>query len=96
MTNAELYGDIPQITTNIKARRLTFAGHCKRAEGRIVSKLVTWQPTQGAGSEGFLKMTYVDLLEDDTVYAVNKVENSMKDGRLWQAIINALQQESTE
>ena len=47
MTNEELYGDIPQITTKIKARRLTFAGHCKRAEGCIVSKLVTWRPTQG-------------------------------------------------
>ena len=41
MTNKELYGDTPQITTEIKARRLTFAGHCKRAEGCIVSKLVT-------------------------------------------------------
>ena len=32
MTNKQLYGDIPQITTKIKARRLTFAGHCKRTE----------------------------------------------------------------
>ena len=30
MTNKELYGDIPQITAKIKARRLTLAGHCKR------------------------------------------------------------------
>ena len=34
MTNEELYCDISQITTKIKARRLTFAGHCKRADGR--------------------------------------------------------------
>ena len=33
MTNEELYGDIPQITTKIKARRLTFAEHFKRADG---------------------------------------------------------------
>ena len=92
----ELYGDIPQITTKIKARRLTFAGHCKRAEGFIVSKLVTWRPTQGARSKGRPKKTYVDLLEDDTGYAVNEVENSMKDRHLWRAIINAQQQESTE
>ena len=95
MTNKELYGDMPQITTEIKARRLTFAGHCKRSEGCIVLKLVTWRPTQGARSKGRPKKTYVDLLEDDTGYAVNEVENSI-DGRLWRAIINARQQESTE
>ena len=72
------------------------SGHCKRAEGCIVSKLVTWRPTQGARSKGRPKKTYVDLLEDDTGYAVNEVENSMKDRHLWRAIINALQQESTE
>ena len=94
MTNEELYGDIPQITTKIKARRLTFAGHCERAEGCIVSKLVTLRPTQGARSKGRPKKTYVDLLEDDTGYAVNEVENSM-DRHLWRAIINVRQQEST-
>ena len=32
--------------------------------------------------------TYVDLLEDDTGYVVNEVENSMLDKHLWRAIIN--------
>ena len=36
-----------------------------------------------------------DLLEDDTGFAVNEVENSMQDRRFWRAIINARQQEST-
>ena len=90
-------GDIPQITTKLKVRWLTLAGHYKRAKGCIiVSKLVTWQPTQGSRSKGCPKKTYVDLLEDDTGYAVNKVENSMQDRCLWQAIINARQQELTE
>ena len=96
MTNEELYGDISQITSKIKVRRLTFAGHCKKAEGCIVSKLVTWRPTQGARSKGRTKKTCVDLLEDDTGYAVNEVENSMKDRHLWRAIINARRQKSTE
>ena len=67
---------------------MAFAGHRKRAEGYIVLKLVTWRPTQGARSKGRPKKTYVDLLEDDTGYAVNEV-NSMQDRRLWRAIINA-------
>ena len=96
-TNKELYGDIPHITTKITARRLSFAGHCKRAEGRsIVSKLVTWQPTQGRRNKGRPKLTYVDLLQEDTGYEVSEIENSMQDRRFWRAIINDRQQPSTE
>ena len=47
ITNKELYGDLPKITTRISKRRLQFAGHCKRSDGKIVSELVTWRPTQG-------------------------------------------------
>ena len=96
-TNKELYGDIPHITTKITVRRLSFAGHCKRAEGRsIVSKLVTWQPTQGRRNKGRPKLTYVDLLQEDTGYEVSEIENSMQDRRFWRAIINDRQQPSTE
>ena len=49
-----------------------------------MSKLVTRRPTQGARSKGRPKKTYVDLLEDDIGYAVNDVENSMQDRRLWE------------
>ena len=77
MTNKELYSDTLQITTKIKARRQTFAGHCERAEGCRVSKLVTWRPTKGIRSKGRPKKTYVDLLKE--------VENSMQNRRLWRA-----------
>ena len=50
-----------------------------------MSKLVTWRPTQAARSKGCPKKTYVDLPEDDTGYAINEVENSMKDRRIWRA-----------
>ena len=55
----------------------------------MVSKLVTWRPTQGTRSKGHPKKTYVDLLEDWTVYLPNKVENSKLDRLLWRAIISA-------
>ena len=56
VTNRELYGDNPQIKK--KKRPFTFAGHCKRAEGCIVSELVTWRPTPGTRSKGRPKKTY--------------------------------------
>ena len=68
---------------------------CKRAEGCIVSKLVatnTRSKIQRTPQEDLR----IDLLEDDTGYAVDEVENSMKDRHFWRAIINAQQQESTE
>ena len=34
IANKELYGDLPKITTQISKRRLQFAGHCKRSEGK--------------------------------------------------------------
>ena len=63
---------------------------------KSMTHIVTWRPTQGARSKGCPKKTHADLLEDDTGYAVNEVENSMKDRRLWRAIIDARQQKLTE
>ena len=40
MTNEDLYGDRPKITDKIRSRRLKFAGHCRRQEDELVSKLV--------------------------------------------------------
>ena len=50
--SCNLYGNLPKITTRISnKRRLQFAGHCKRSEGKIISA-VTWRPTQGRRSAG--------------------------------------------
>jgi hypothetical protein len=81
MTNKELYGDIPKVTAKISSRRLQYAGHCKRAKGRIVSDLVTWRPTQGRRAKGRPKKTFVDLLQDDTGYTLSEIETSMQDRR---------------
>ena len=89
-------GGIPYITSKITTSILRFAGHCKRAKECPVSKLVTWQPTQGRRTQGRPMKTYVDLLQDDTGYQTNEIETTMNDRRLWRAIINARQQESTE
>ena len=58
ITNKELYEDLLKITTRISKRRL----HCKRSEGKIISELVTWRPTQGRRSAEWPTKTFVDLL----------------------------------
>ena len=94
--NKDLYGDLPPVTSKITSRRLQFAGHCKRAEGTVVSDLVTWQPTQGKRSQGRPKKNYVELLQEDTGYSIQEIETTMQDRSVWRAIINARQQKSTE
>ena len=92
ITNKELYGDLPKVTTKIKIRRLQFAGHCKRHAERIVAKLVTWRPTHGHRLPGRPTKTYVDLLQDDTGYTTAEVESCMLDRKMWRAIIGVRQQ----
>ena len=91
ITNKELYGDLPKITTQISKRRLQFAGHCKRSEGKIVSDLVTWRPTQGRRSVGRPTKTFVDLLHQDTGFTTHEIEACMQDRRMWKAIIGVRQ-----
>ena len=95
-TNKELYGDLPKVTSKIASRRLTFAGHCKRAKGSVVSHLVTWQPMHGQRKQGRPRKTYVDLLQEDTGFELGEIEKCMEDRIFWRAVINARQQESTE
>ena len=46
-TNAELYGDLPKVSTRVKRSKLAFAGHCYRATDELVSEVVFLQrPTE--------------------------------------------------
>ena len=82
ITNKELYGDLPKITTGISKRRLQFAGHCKRSEGKVISELVTWRPTQGRRSPGRPTKTFVvDLFHQDTGFTTHEIEACMHAGQ---------------
>ena len=39
-TKKEIYGTIPPVSVIVKARRVQFAGHCRRAENEIISSLL--------------------------------------------------------
>ena len=44
ISNEELYGDLPPISTSLQIRRLQFSGHCWRSENETVSQLLLWDP----------------------------------------------------
>ena len=53
MTNDELYGKLPKVSVKIKAKRMQLAGHLVRhREEEVASKLVLWEPLDGAPNRG--------------------------------------------
>ena len=66
ITNIQLYGELPPVSTKVQQRRMRLAGHCVRHEDEVANKLVLWQPTDGHANRGRQTMTYVDNLLQDT------------------------------
>ena len=55
VTNVELYGNLPQVTSKIQLRRMRLAGHCWRHKEEVASKLVLWEPLDGSEVDGSRK-----------------------------------------
>lgn len=78
ITNKELYGDLPKITTRISKRRIQFAGHCMPSEGILISELVAWRHVQGTRSARRPTKTLVDLLHELTGFITNETDTCMQ------------------
>ena len=52
VTNKQLYGDLPRLSSKIASRRMRLAGHCHRHQELPASKLVLWNPGRGHRSQG--------------------------------------------
>ena len=86
LTNEQLYGNLPKITEKIRRRRLMFAGHCRRSENEMVSKVVLWEPKHGWRKQGRPAMTYIDSLVKDTDLTVDELDTCMRDRGTWRTI----------
>ena len=92
LTNEQLYGNLPKISEKIRRRRLMFAGHCRRSEDEMVSKLVLWDPKHGQRKQGRPAMTYVASLTKDTGLTVEELDNCMQDRGVWRSISSSSRQ----
>ena len=52
ISNEELYGDLPPISTSLQIRRLQFSGHCWRSKNETVSQLLLSDPKHDRRSRG--------------------------------------------
>ena len=83
VTNKELYGDIPSLSSTIRQRRLRFAGHCFRAIDQPVSKLIFWSSKEKRSRGPGIK-TYPKILAEDTgLNSESEIKNLLGDKHIW-------------
>ena len=65
LTNKELYGTIPEITSTIRQQRMRFAAHCWRNKDELASDVLLWEPAHDTRSRGRPCKTFIDQLAED-------------------------------
>ena len=84
LTNNELYGEIPKVSTKVQQRRMRIEGHYIRHSEEMTSKLVLWEPTERRTRRGRRRFTYIDaLLEDTGMVNVQELRAIMQDRSEW-------------
>ena len=84
LTNAELYGRLPKVSSKIAERRMKLAGHIHRHPELTANKLLLWEPKHGFPNVGRPHLTYVDMLRKDTgIKATQEISNLMLDRDCW-------------
>ena len=63
VTNKEVYGKLPFVSSKMKARRMKMDRHCVRHPELSVHPLILWDPSQGKASRGRRRISYVDMLK---------------------------------
>ena len=82
VSNYNLYGDLPKVSSTIRGRRLRAAGHFHRHQEEAANKFVLWEPKHG--SAGTRHNTYVQLLLEDTgLEYISELTSLMEDRNVW-------------
>ena len=89
MTNEELHGDLPKVTTKITIHRLRLAGHCVRHPEEIASQLVLWQPVHGNAGRGRKTTDFINVIKRDrNLDSIEDIRNVMLDRNWWREFVN--------
>ena len=87
VTNKELYGDLPKLSTTLKERRLRFIGNVWRKTDETAQKLLLWEPTHGKRKQGRPRYTCVDQLRDDTGLEKYHLKEMMQNRGEWRGYV---------
>ena len=93
MTNSELYGKLPKVTSKITERRLRLAGHIFRHPELTANKLLLWEPLHGDTARGRPHFTFIDCLKENTgIKNKDEIGNLMLDRSLWRDVVKGARQ----
>ena len=89
-TNAELYDNLPLLSSKIASRRMQLAGHCHRHPELTTQRLVLWQPSHGQPSRGRPRVNFIDTLKRDAgVIDPTELASLMEDRHIWKSLVVA-------
>ena len=95
ITNKELYGDLPKLSSTLKERRLRFIGHVWSRTDETAQKLLLWEPTQGKRKPGKPTYTYVDQLRDDAGLEKYHLKEMMQKREEWRGDVQYVRANSS-
>ena len=87
ISNKELYGDPPPISTSLQMRRLRFIAHCWRSKNETVSQLLLWDPKRGSRLRERPATIFIDHLESDTGLSREDLASVMANRWEWDRIV---------
>jgi len=86
MTNSELYGKVPPVSTTLRQRRLQFAGHCYRRFDQPVHSAMFYNPPGIFERGGQVRLNFVKQLVRDTGMTEFELPRTMTNREAWRAI----------
>ena len=78
VTNENLNGDVPKISSVMQQRRLRLAGHCYRSD-KTVANLILWEPKRVSRRPSGPKLDYGTLLTQNTGLTNEELRTAMSD-----------------
>ena len=96
LTNRQLYGNLPPISSVIRVRRLQFAGHCYRSKNEVVNRMILCEARHGRRSRGRPAKRYINILAADTGVESSELPGLMGNRERWKTIADSARACSTE
>ena len=92
LTNIQLYGNLPPVSTKVAIRRMSLAGHCRRhPTEEVAGHLVLWQPTHGHRKQGRRSKNFIDtLLEDTGLETAEELKTAMLEKKDWKIRVDLM------
>ena len=89
ISNSELYGNLPKVSSKVAQRRLRLAGHAQRHPEITLHSVLLWEPLHGRDGRGRPRQTYIDTLRADTgLQDTQDIANLMEHRERWKDIVH--------